>query len=153
MKLIFSFKYQVNLRLEKNIYFNSCITVTQILVCYCWIWMPCLFLLQCEFQRAGGSASSDLYPAEGGLWSDHPDPSWAPYTHRPPPPQLHPLGGGPHRRTEAATQGHRHRYHHDCFCYLLSVVIPSVINTRRYKKEQSKRPVAQLWTRLIWNSV
>lgn len=65
--------------------------------------------LQCEFQRTGGSPSTDLHSVEGGLWSDHRDPSGTPHTYRPLTPQLHPLGGGPHRRTEATTQGHRHR--------------------------------------------
>lgn len=52
--------------------------------------------LQSEFQRAGGGASADLHPVKGGLWFGHRDPSGATHTHRPPAPQLHPLGGGPH---------------------------------------------------------
>lgn len=75
----------------------------------------CFPLAQSELQGAGGGASADLHPAEGGLWSDHRDPSGAPHPHRAAAPQLHPLGGGPHRRPEAAAQGHRHRYHSHSF--------------------------------------
>lgn len=71
--------------------------------------MPCCRLHQGEFQGAGSGASSHLHTAEGGLWLNHRDPTGTPHPHRAPPPQLHPLGGGPHRRPEAAAPRHRHR--------------------------------------------
>lgn len=85
------------------------------------------FVSQCEFQRAGGGASTDLHPVEGGLWSDDSDPSGAPHTHGPPPPQLHSLGGGPHWRTEAAPQGHWHWYHHNFPFFFLFFLLTWVV--------------------------